>query len=692
MSDFKGILRLTRTQFNTLKQNGTLTVGSKVITYDPLTTFYTSLDDMFLSDYLDLTTNQTINGQKTFSDVLKVNGKVTTDNAVDLGTADNKFGNIYANKFVGNLEGNVTGNLSGVVTGSMSKKLILQTSASTTSNYDGSTDVTLSNYYVDRFTNQTVNGNKTFVNDATFNGSVVIGGNLTVTGTTTSVDSTTLKVKDKLIEVAKDNTVALTTPAGLLAPKYDGVNYGALGFDATGTAYVGDVFINENGDIDVSNASTTWQPIATRENTPNDKAVAYWDASTLKFITNSDVKVIDNKGIQLASQRGVTLQADDYKYFIYGDTDTKHIYLELQAGNAGATYYKLLDTTGKLYSENHEVARKDYVGTGGLIMQLNGAKVDTFSANASANKIINIKALPNFNLNIGNTGGGNPRPTLFVTVDYNNFTSDSGAYFKLSATGCHGNGASYAFLEDVIIGVSYSGTISCNVYKYAQTSCGVYQGADRHYGDVFYVHDSTAKTVKFYILLGQYSSAQFTPATKIGLSRAISAANGITQHTGSPTYYDSGDIVWANGNNTTYARLSDLSNYVTIDTEQTISAVKKFKVSNAMSQDILSIGELDADLTNDGAQIINPIIWRHVRGKAAIYGGNVDGLVLASYYLNSYNVPSVRTSKHAVSPIIISALDQDIAGVKNFTNGMKIGTNWSVSKNSSGDLEFTYTT
>lgn len=168
------------------------------------------------------------------------------------------------------------------------------------------------------------------------------------------------------------------------------------------------------------------------------------------------------------------------------------------------------------------------------------------------------KKMGNFSLSIGSTNGGNPRPTLFVTVDYNNFTSNSGAYFKLSATGCHGNGASYAFLEDVIIGVSYSGTISCNVYKYAQTSCGVYQGADRHYGDVFYVHDSTAKTVKFYILLGQYSSAQFTPATKIGLSRAISAANGITQHTGTPTYYSSGDIVWAIGNNTTYARLNDI--------------------------------------------------------------------------------------------------------------------------------------
>lgn len=683
MSDFKGILRLTRTQFNTLKQNGTLTVGSKVITYDPLTTFYTSLDDMFLSDYLDLTTNQTINGQKTFSDVLKVNGNVTTDNAVDLGTADNKFGNIYANKFVGNLEGNVTG--------SMSKKLILQTSASTTSNYDGSTDVTLSNYYVDRFTNQTVNGNKTFVNDATFNGSVVIGGNLTVTGTTTSVDSTTLKVKDKLIEVAKDNTVALTTPAGLLAPKYDGVNYGALGFDATGTAYVGDVFINENGDIDVSNASTTWQPIATRENTPNDKSVAYWDASTLKFITNSDVKVINGEGIRLAPKRGITFDTGDYKYSIYGNMTNQAIFAEVAGVGSEADQYKLLDSNGKLYSENHEVARKDYVGTGTLTMQFNGDNVDTFSANASANKTINIKALPNYSLSIGSTNDGNPRQVKFISVNYTNFDSNNGAYFKLGAMECHGNGQSYAFLEDIIIGVSYTGTVSCNVYKYVQAETTL-DSVTRNYGDVFYTIDTTNKVVDFYILMGQYSSAQFTPGTKIGATKAVTSANGIVQYTGTPTYYSSGDKIWATGNSTTYARLSDLDNYVTTDTEQTISAVKKFKVPTAMGQDTLSIGEIDTDLTNDGAQIINPIIWRHLRGKAAIFGSNVNGLVLASYYSSNYNVPSVRTSAHAVSPIIISSLAQDITGVKNFTNGMKIGTNWSVSKNSSGDLEFTYTT
>lgn len=289
--------------------------------------------------------------------------------------------------------------------------------------------------------------------------------------------------------------------------------------------------------------------------------------NSITSLTNNKMDKTNPTGTGTFNLTGLMVPTDGIKFNtlskvfkLYGDDQSNNIFFEVD----GTNYFKLIDDSGKLYSENHEVARKDYVGTGTLTMQLNGASVDTFSANASADKTINIKALPNFSLNIGNTDNENPRPTLFTTVNYANFTSDSGAYFKLSATGCHGNGASYAFLEDIIIGVSYSGTISCNVYKYAQTECGTYQGANRHYGDVFYVHDSTAKTVKFYILLGQYSSAQFTPATKIGSSRAISAANGITQHTGAPTYYSSGDIIWATGNNTTYARLSDLSNYLSL--------------------------------------------------------------------------------------------------------------------------------
>ena len=105
------------------------------------------------------------------------------------------------------------------------------------------------------------------------NGGLTVGGNLTVNGTTTTVDSTTLQVKDKLIEVAHGNTTKLTTPAGLVAPKYDGTNSGALVFNGDGIASVGDVVLDASGNIDVTRSQL--QPLATRTGLVNDHLVKY---------------------------------------------------------------------------------------------------------------------------------------------------------------------------------------------------------------------------------------------------------------------------------------------------------------------------------------------------------------------------------------------------------------------------------
>lgn len=83
-------------------------------------------------------------------------------------------------------------------------------------------------------------------------GDLTVGGNLVVNGKTTTVESENISVKDKLIEVAAGNTAKLAAPAGLVVPKYDGTNSGALVFDGDGIAYVGDVVLNANGDIDVA--------------------------------------------------------------------------------------------------------------------------------------------------------------------------------------------------------------------------------------------------------------------------------------------------------------------------------------------------------------------------------------------------------------------------------------------------------
>lgn len=117
-------------------------------------------------------------------------------------------------------------------------------------------------------------------------GNLTIGGNLIVNGATTSIDSTTLKVSDKLIEVAKDNTVKLTTPAGIVVPKYDGTNYGALVIDSDGNAQVGDVKLDGSGNIDVTNSDL--QTLATREGLTDGNLVK-WDDTKKTLVPDTTV-------------------------------------------------------------------------------------------------------------------------------------------------------------------------------------------------------------------------------------------------------------------------------------------------------------------------------------------------------------------------------------------------------------------
>lgn len=120
-------------------------------------------------------------------------------------------------------------------------------------------------------------------------GDLTIGGNVTVNGTTTTVNSNTLTVKDKLIEVAKDNTTTLTSPAGIIVPKYNGTDYGALVIDGEGNAKVGDVKLTAGGDIDVNNSDL--QTLATRTNLVDGNLVQY--DGTKQTLVDSGKKIDD---------------------------------------------------------------------------------------------------------------------------------------------------------------------------------------------------------------------------------------------------------------------------------------------------------------------------------------------------------------------------------------------------------------
>ena len=186
-------------------------------------------------------------------------------------------------------------------------------------------------------------------------GNLTIGGNLTVNGTTTSIDSTTLKVSDKLIEVAKDNTVKLTTPAGIVVPKYDGKNYGALVIDGDGNAQVGDVKLDASGNIDVTNSDL--QTLATRDGLTDGNLVK-WD--------------------------------DTKKTLVPDTTVASNASLALSKANANATEISAIKTTYQTKTDNTlETTSKTVVGA---INEVKGTADSALSkANANATEISNLK-------------------------------------------------------------------------------------------------------------------------------------------------------------------------------------------------------------------------------------------------------------------------------------------------------------
>lgn len=168
------------------------------------------------------------------------------------------------------------------------------------------------------------------------------------------------------------------------------------------------------------------------------------------------------------------------------------------------------------------------------------------SVNTVQNKVINSaldKKANDFTLEIYNGTGGNPKPVRFASFNYSTCNSEEGISAKISLVSGHGNGSTYAFLEDTIIRVNYLGNVSVDNFKYYGASASTYDGVARQYGDIFWVHDSVNKIVDFYVLMGQYARAYQVPWKRL----TYSSKGSVTQYT-TCTVYSSGDKEWANNN------------------------------------------------------------------------------------------------------------------------------------------------
>lgn len=219
-------------------------------------------------------------------------------------------------------------------------------------------------------------------------GNLTVGGNLTVNGTTTSIDSTTLKVSDKLIEVAKDNTVKLTTPAGIVVPKYDGTNYGALVIDGDGNAQVGDVKLDASGNIDVTNSDL--QTLATREGLTDGNLVK-WDDTKKTLVPDTTVAANASSALSKANANATEISTIKTTYQTKTDntlgTTSKTVVgainevkgtadSALSKANANATEISNLKngaTKVKKAETADKVANKLTVGNGTTSVQFDGS-------------------------------------------------------------------------------------------------------------------------------------------------------------------------------------------------------------------------------------------------------------------------------------------------------------------------------
>ena len=191
--------------------------------------------------------------------------------------------------------------------------------------------------------------------------------------------------------------------------------------------------------------------------------------------------------------------------------------------------------------------------------------VSSHNNESNAHSALFNKKANDYSLEIYNGTGGNPKPVRFLTVGYDTCNSENGVAIKIGMVSGHGNGSSYAFLEDVIVKVNYQGGVSVDNFKYYGADAGTYDGAARQYGDIFWVNDTTNKLVTFYVLMGQYARVNSIPYKRL----TYSTGGTITQPT-SNAVYSSGEIVWVN--NGEIALMSDIPSWARTENKPSYTA------------------------------------------------------------------------------------------------------------------------
>ena len=290
-------------------------------------------------------------------------------------------------------------------------------------------------------------------------------------------------------------------------------------------------------------------------------------SKTSELVNDSGFKTTDNNTTYTLTKEGenIVLTGSDGSSAYVNDSDTKTIVdSELSDSSENPVQNKVIYERFRSVSAAMEGLDSDLdahttnkSNPHGVLLSQLGVSASSTELNYLAGTTANVqtqldKKANDFSIEIYNGTGGNPKPVRFASFNYSTCNSEAGIAAKISLVSGHGNGTSYAFLEDAIIRVSYSGAVEVDNFKYYGTATGTYDGADRQYGDIFWLVDTTNKIVDFYCLMGQYARVYQTPWKRL----TYSSGGTVTQHT-SCTVYSSGTKVWAN--NSDIALISDLS-------------------------------------------------------------------------------------------------------------------------------------
>lgn len=264
-------------------------------------------------------------------------------------------------------------------------------------------------------------------------------------------------------------------------------------------------------------------------------------------------------------------------------------------GSAAAVQDNLNAHTGNTFNP-HGVTLAQ-LGVNATADELNCVDGVTSNIQTQLNKKAN-----DYSIELYNGTSGNPKPVKFTTVDYATCGSENGVSIKIGMVSGHGNGTSYAFLQDAIIKVNYVGTVTVDNFKYygQETS---YDGVTRQYGDIFWVIDTTNKIVDFYCLMGQYARVNMTPWKRL----TYSSGGTVAQHT-SCTVYLSGTKEWAN--NSDLALKSDISKTLNRNTAVN-NADTNYSTLMARGEKLLDTTTASA-VTDWGKELVNgAICWTY---------------------------------------------------------------------------------